>query len=167
MRTALMRMDELAAPDASERARIAESWEQLGRQDKAVEILEKLRDARKAEDFSSDLETRLAWLYSETGDEEKAYEAWKHVWLRIDSPGRRRYIEDRFMATASRLGKLADIAIELEEKLADGKADKRDSALLVRLYTKVGDPVSASEIIHDFMKQSGGDSMGLSHTRTS
>ena len=60
------------------------------------------------------------------------------------------------MATASRLGKLADIAIELEEKLADGTADKRDSALLVRLYTKVGDPVSASEIIHDFMKQSGG-----------
>ena len=60
------------------------------------------------------------------------------------------------MATASRLGKLADIAIELEEKLADGTADKRDSALLVRLYTKVGDPVSASEIIHDFMKLSGG-----------
>ena len=156
MRAVLTRMDELAAPDASERARLAESWEQLGRQDKAVEVLEKLRDARGPEDFSSDLETRLAWLYSETGAEEKAYDAWKSVWLRIDSPGRRRYIEDRFMATASRLGKLADIAIELEEKLAEGTADKRDSALLVRLYTKVGDPVSASEIIHDFMKQSGG-----------
>ena len=32
-------------------------------QDKAVEVLEKLRDARGPDDFSSDLETRLAWLY--------------------------------------------------------------------------------------------------------
>ena len=59
------------------------------------------------------------------------------------------------MATASRLGKLADIAIELEEKLVDGTANKRDSALLVRLYAKVNDPVSATEIIQEFMKQSG------------
>jgi TolA-binding protein/predicted TPR repeat methyltransferase len=157
----LERMDALAAPDASERARIAESWEQLGRQDKAVGVLEKLREARGADNFSSDLETRLAWLYSETGAEEKALEAWKRVWLRIDSPGRLRYIEDRLMATASRLGKLADIAIELEEKLAAGTADKRDSALLVRLYSKVGDPVSAAEIIQDFMKQSGGTEISM------
>ena len=156
MRAVLTRMDALAAPDASERARLAESWEQLGRQDKAAEVLEKLRAARGPENFSADLETRLAWLYSETGAEQQAYEAWKSAWLRVDSPGRRRYIEDRLMATASRLGKLADIVIELEEKLAEGKADKRDSALLVRLYTKVGDPVSASEIIDDFMTQSGG-----------
>jgi len=156
MKTVLERMDELAAPDSSERARLAESWEQLGRQDEAAQVLEKLRAARGPENVSPDLEIRLAWLYSETGDEEKAYEAWRRAWLHTDSPGRRRYIEDRLMATASRLGKLADIAIELEEKLAEGKANKRDSALLVRLYTKVGDPVSASEIIHDFMKLSGG-----------
>ncbi|MFT5105048.1 MAG: putative Zn-dependent protease [Pseudoalteromonas tetraodonis] len=157
----LARMDEIAAPDASERATIAEAWEQVGRQDKAAEILEKLRTARGPNNFSSDLETRLAWLYSEVGEEEKAYDSWKSVWLRIDSPGRLRYIEDRLMATASRLGKLADIAIELEEKLADGKADKRDSGLLVRLYTKVGDPVSASEIVQEFMRQSGGSEIAM------
>ena len=161
MKKILERMDTIAAPDASERAQLAESWEQMGRQDRAAQVLEKLREARGSEDFSSDLETRLAWLYSETGEEEKAFEAWKSAWLRIDSPGRRRYVEDRLMATASRLGNLADIAIELEEKLAGGKADKRDSALLVRLYAKVGDPVSASEIIQDFMKQSGGSEIAM------
>jgi tetratricopeptide (TPR) repeat protein len=157
----LARMDELAAPDASERATLAEAWEQVGRQDKAALVLENLRTARGPDNFSSDLETRLAWLYSEVGDEEKAFDSWKSVWLRIDSPGRRRYIEDRLMATASRLGKLADIAIELEEKLADGVADKRDSGLLVRLYTKVGDPVSASEIVQEFLKQSGGSEIAM------
>ena len=136
MRAVLARMDAVAAPDASERAQLAEAWEQVGRQDKAAQVLEGLRAARGPEDFSADLETRLAWLYSETGDEEKAYERWKSVWLRVDSPGRRRYVEDRLMATASRLGKLADVAIEIEEKLLAGKADKRDSGLLVRLYTR-------------------------------
>ncbi|MEM7385739.1 MAG: hypothetical protein AAF514_12415, partial [Verrucomicrobiota bacterium] len=161
MKAMLERMDQVASPAASERAQLAESWEQMGRQDRAAEVLENLREARGSNDFSSDLETRLAWLYSETGREEKAYEAWKNVWMRIESPGRRRYIEDRLMATASRLGKLADIAIELEEKLMAGTADKRDSALLVRLYTKVGDPVSAAEIIQGFMKQTGGSEIAM------
>ena len=152
----LERMEALAAPDSSDRVELAESWEQMGRQDEAADVLERLRAARGPENFSADLEMRLAWLYSETGEEEKAYEYWRKVWLRVESPGRRRYVEDRLMATASRLGKLADIAIELEEKLAAGKAEERDSGLLVRLYTKVGDPVSATEITQEFMKQSGG-----------
>jgi hypothetical protein len=151
----LERMEGLAPADSADRVQLAESWEQVGRQDKAVDVLERLRAARGPERFSSDLEMRLAWLHSEVGDEEKAYEYWRNVWLRVESPGRRRYVEDRLMATASRLGKLADIAIELEEKLVEGTANKRDSALLVRLYTKVNDPVSATEIIQEFMKQSG------------
>lgn len=156
MTKALERMEALAPADSSDRVQLAESWEQMGRPDKAADVLERLRTARGEENFSADLEMRLAWLYSETGDEEKAYRYWHQVWLRVDSPGRRRYVEDRLMATASRLGKLADIAIDLEEKLMEGKADKRDSGLLVRLYTKVGDPVSATEIIEEFLSQTGG-----------
>ncbi len=157
----LERMETMAPADSANRVQLAESWEQIGRQDKAADVLRRLREARGPENFSADLEMRLAWLYSETGDEEKAFDHWHRVWLRVESPGRRRYVEDRLMATASRLGKLADIAIELEEKLLSGKADKRDSALLVRLYVKVGDPVSASEIIEEFLKQSGGSEVQL------
>ncbi len=155
MAQVLERMEGVAEPDSADRVQLAESWEQVGRQDNAVDVLERLRTARGPERFSSDLEMRLAWLHSEVGNEEEAYGYWHSVWLRVESPGRRRYVEDRLMATASRLGKLADIAIELEEKLVDGTANKRDSALLVRLYAKVNDPVSATEIIQEFMKQSG------------
>ncbi len=157
----LIRMDKLAEPAASERVQLAEAWEQIGRHDQAARILEGLRQARGKANFSSDLEMRLAWLYSETGEEEKAYKCWKNVWLKVDSPGRRKYVEERLMATASRLGNLADIAIELEEKLAEGKADKRDSGLLVRLYTKVGDPISAAEITEEYMKQTGENEIKL------
>lgn len=160
-REALERMDELAAPTAPERVQLAEAWEQMGRHDQAARILEGLRTARGPEAFAPDLEMRLAWLYSETGQEEKAYRCWKSVWLKVDSPGRRRYVEERLMATASRLGNLADIAIELEEKLASGQADKRDSGLLVRLYTRVGDPVSAAEITEEYLRRSGGDEIKM------
>mgnify|MGYP000099982192 CR=1 FL=1 len=70
---------------------------------------------------------------------------------------RRRYVEDRLMTVASRLGTLADIAIDLEQSLLDGTATERETGLLVRLYSKVGDPVSASEIIDEFLRTSGGD----------
>ena len=152
---ALTRMDETAPPDAAERYQLADALERLDRQRDAVRVLEGVRAARGAEAAGEDLEMRLAWLYSEIGEEEVALERWLALWRRIQSVARRRYAEDRLMTVAARLGTLADIAIELEEKLVQGTADERESGLLVRLYTKVNDPVSAAEIIDEFMKQSG------------
>ncbi|MCP3915531.1 MAG: tetratricopeptide repeat protein [bacterium] len=152
----LERLDELAPPEAAARMQLAEAYEQLGKLDRAVAILEAVRAARPEGETGEDLEMRLAWLFSEVGEEKKAMEAWLTLWRRINSIPRRRYVEDRLMAVASRLGTLADVAIELEEKLAAGTANERESGLLVRLYTKVGDPVSAAEVIEEFMKHSGG-----------
>lgn len=151
----LERTDALASADSPVRMQLSESFERIGDLQRAVEVLEKLRAARGTE-LSEDLEMRLAWLHSEVGNEETALERWRSLWLRVNSIPRRRYVEDRMMSVASRLGKLADIAIELEGRLFAGEADKRDSGLLVRLYTRVGDPVSATEIIEEFLKQAGG-----------
>ncbi len=156
---ALERMEASAPPGAAERFQLADSWEQLGRQDRAVQVLERVREARGADESGEDLEMRLAWLYSEIGEEETALERWREIWTRINAISRRRYAEDRMMTVASRLGSLADIAIDLEKKLVDGSATERESGLLVRLYVKVNDPVSASEVIDEFMKQSGGSEL--------
>ena len=153
---ALVRMGELAPPEAAERFQLADAWEQLDHQEEAIEVLEGVRAARPEDSTGEDLEMRLAWLYSEVGQEEVALERWLALWRKIKSIARRRYAEDRMMTVAARLGTLADIAIELERKLLDGQADDRESGLLVRLYTKVGDPVSAAEVIDEFMEQSGG-----------
>ncbi|MCP4093107.1 MAG: hypothetical protein GY747_06625 [Planctomycetes bacterium] len=152
----LERTDQLAPADSPARMQLSESFERVGNLERAVEVLEQLRSAREGVGLSEDLEMRLAWLHSEVGNEGIALERWRNLWLRVNSIPRRRYVEDRMMSVASRLGKLADIAIELEGRLFRGEADKRDSGLLVRLYTTVGDPVSATEIIEEFLKQAGG-----------
>jgi len=154
---ALARHDASVPPDAAGRLQLAENYERLGDTRRAVEVMEGVREARGLERSGEDLEMRLAWLYSEIGEEELALDRWRELWPRVQSVPRRRYVEDRMMTVAARLGVLADIAIELEEKLIAGTADARDSGLLVRLYTRVGDAVSAAEIIEDYMRQSGGD----------
>ncbi len=153
---ALDRMRDALPADAPERMQLAESYEKLGDLEQAVQLLEDLRGIRGPERTGEDLEMRLAWLHSEVGNEELALKRWKEIWLRIDSIPRRRYVEDRLMSVASRLGRLADIAIDLEKKLYAGTANQRESGLLVRLYTKVGDAVSATEIIEEHLKYSGG-----------
>ena len=96
------------------RAELASAFERIGRQDKAIEVNEAIRATREV--VAEDLEMRLAWLYSEVGDEDKALDQWLALWRKITSIPRRRYVEDRLMTVASRLGTLADIAIEIEEK---------------------------------------------------
>jgi Mg-chelatase subunit ChlD len=135
------------------RAELASAFERIGRQDKAIEVNEAIRASR--ETVAEDLEMRLAWLYSEIGDEEKALQQWLTLWRKITSIPRRRYVEDRLMTVASRLGTLADIAIELEEKLADGTADDREAGLLIRIYSRVNDSVAATEIAEEYMAKTG------------
>ena len=135
------------------RAELASSYERIGRQDKAIEVNEAIRANREI--VAEDLEMRLAWLYSEIGEEDKALEQWLNLWRKITSIPRRRYVEDRLMTVASRLGTLADIAIDIEEKLADGTADSREAGLLVRIYSRVNDSVAATEISEEYMSQTG------------
>lgn len=157
----LERMDALAPQMAPERMALAEAFEQIGRLERAVEVLEGVRVARGPEKAGEDLEMRLAWLHSEIGDEDTAMERWLDLWHRVESLSRRRYVEDRLMTVASRIGKLADIAISLEERLMAGEASEKDAGLLVRLYSKANDPVSAAEIIEEHMKRSGSSAIDI------
>ena len=149
----LNRLNKMPNMDDAVRSELASAFERVGRQDKAIEVMEAIRAGR--ESVAEDLEMRLAWLYSEVGAEDKALKQWLALWRKLNSIPRRRYVEDRLMTVASRLGTLADIAVELEEKLADGQVDEREAGLLVRIYTRVNDSVAASEILEEYMTQSG------------
>ncbi len=151
----LREFDATAAPDAPERIQLSEAFERIGDKVAAVRVLEALKAAEKGKPLAEDMEMRLAWLYSEVDREEDALKAWRTLWRAVKSVPRRAYVEDRMLNVASRLGVLADIAIEEEEKLADGKGDARDRGLLVRLYTKANDAVSAAEIISTYGRESG------------
>jgi tetratricopeptide (TPR) repeat protein len=155
-RVALERLDEFADPESPARMPLSDCFERLGELEEAVRVLENVREARGVARAGEDLEMRLAWLYSEVGEEEEALALWRDLWSRVKSVARGRFVEDRMMTVAARLGVLADIAVELERALAAGEASERESGLLVRLYTKVGDAVSAAEIVDEFLAQSGG-----------
>ena len=151
----LHEFDAAAAPDAPERIQLSEAFERIGDKVSAVRVLEALKAAEHGKPLAEDMEMRLAWLYSEVDREEDALQAWRTLWRAVKSVPRRAYVEDRMLNVASRLGVLADIAIEEEEKLADGEGDALDRGLLVRLYTKANDAVSAAEIISTYGRQSG------------
>ena len=151
----LNRLNELSGAGDAVRFELAAAFERIGRQDKAVEVMEGIRDSR--EEVAADLEMRLAWLYSEIGVEDKALEQWFELWRKTRSVARRRYVEDRLMTVASRLGTLGDLAVDLEVKLMDGEADDREAGLLVRIYSRVNDSVAASEVLEEYMKQTGRD----------
>ena len=141
-------------PSRGIQASIAEGYERLGRSDLAVGVLEVLR--KELDGFlGTDLEMKYAILLSRVEREDDALKVWRALWSRMRSTPRGRFVEDRMMTVASRTGALAKIAIELEDRLEGGKATTEDVELLVRLYIKVGDPASATEIIEVFLKQTG------------
>ena len=147
-------LDRLAEPTAGVRKEVAEAYARLGNKKRAMEILESFCK-EKGDAANPDTQMKLAFMLSEVGKEEEALELWQKLWRRTTSIPRRRYVEDRMMTVASRLGRLAKIAVRLEKKLAEGTADDLDAGLLVRLYTKVKDAVSATEIIEEHMTKSG------------
>ncbi len=151
----LRRMEAETDPGSPARLELSEAFEQVGALEDAVRVLESVKRTRPDGEAGEDLEMRLAWLYSEIGREEEAQVAWRDLWRRVQALPRRRYVEDRLMTVSSRLGTLADLAIELEEAVLAGEADEKQSALLVRLYTKVGDSVSATEIVDEFFRHAG------------
>lgn len=97
---------------------------------------------------------RLAWLYSLADRKEEAMGVWQDLWVSVDSPARRNLAESQFLVLASELNKLGDIVVELEEKLILKQADRNEIGLLVRIYTEVGDSLSATEVIEEFAKYS-------------
>jgi hypothetical protein len=155
----LLRMDRSAAADHPARLALAEAYEGIGAKRRSADILLALRNARGAEKSEEDLDMRLAVLLAEVGDDEAALQLWRELWLKAASVPRRTYIEDRMLTVASRIGKLADIAIDLEEKLVAGEVSNREAGLLVKIYTKAGDAISAAEVIQEHVKRTGGGAM--------
>lgn len=150
----LRELDREGASSAS-RAKVADGYERLGRPDLAIATLERLREDLGGF-LGTDLEMKLAIQLSRVNREAEALAIWRALWSRMRATPRGRFVEDRMMTVAARTGRLAKIAIELEDRLAQGKVDTEGVELLVRLYIKVGDPASATEIVEEFMKQSGG-----------
>ena len=131
---------------------LADAYERLNRPEAAIRILERLRDREGG--LGYDERMRLAWLYSVAGRKEDAMEAWRELWLSVESAARRSLAESQLLLLATELNTLGDIVVDLEEKLILKEADRNEIGLLVRVYTEVRDHLSATEVIEDFARYS-------------
>lgn len=134
-------------------AEVAGIYERMDRLDRAVQVLDRMRKAYGGF-LGTDLDMKYALLLSKVNREHDALTVWRSLWSKVRSTPRGRYVEDRMMTVAARLGVLAKIAIELEDKLDAGTADTTDVELLVRLYVKVGDSAAATEITEQALRKS-------------
>ncbi|MGK0301896.1 MAG: tetratricopeptide (TPR) repeat protein, partial [Planctomycetota bacterium] len=141
-------------------AEVAGIYERMDRLDRAVQVLDRMREAFGGF-LGTDLDMKYALLLSKVNREPDALVVWRSLWAKVRSTPRGRYVEDRMMTVAARLGVLAKIAIELEDKLDAGTADTTDVELLVRLYVKVGDSAAATEITEQALRTSDASDLDI------
>jgi predicted Zn-dependent protease len=150
---ALARLDKLLPATASERVDLADSYERLGQPDQALAIWDRL--AQDSGELAYDEAVRLAWLYGSLGKKDEALEIWRSLWGKVKLPARRSFVEHQIIKIATEIGSMGDIAVDLEEKLMAGTASRNDSSLLVRIYTNIGDDISAVEVIDEYFAGNG------------
>ena len=149
----LVEIERQAGDQGAVLAEVAGIYERMDRLDRSVQVLDRMRKAYGGF-LGTDLDMKYALLLSKVDREHDALAVWRSLWAKVRSTPRGRYVEDRMMTVAARLGVLAKIAIELEDKLDAGTADATDVELLVRLYVKVGDSAAATEITEQALRKS-------------
>ena len=151
----LERLEALLPPGDRAVRDLADAYERMNRPEPALAILEALEATRDGLGYNERM--RLAWLYSLADRKRDALDAWRALWVSLDSPARRSLAEDQLLLLAAELNTLADIVVELEDKLHAGRADRNEMDLLVRIYTEVGDTLSATEVVDEFARSAGVD----------
>jgi len=146
----LGRLKALLAPEDNAVRDLADAYERMNRPDLALGIMDALETTQDGLGYNERM--RLAWLYSLADRKQDALDAWRALWVSVDSPARRSLAEDQLLLLAAESNTLADIVVELEEKLYAGRADRNEMDLLVRVYTEVGDTLSATEVIEEFAR---------------
>jgi len=132
-------------------AQVADAYERFRRPDDAIRVLGIIEKRSTVEDVLM----RLAWLLQEQKKTAEALVLWKRLWKATKLPARVRQAEDRLLDLTSNTGGLADLAIDIEESLEKGKGDARELGLLVKLYSRANDPVSAVEVLRMYASKMG------------
>ena len=150
---ALVRLEDFLPAGAAELVNLADAYERLSRPHDALRIFEAIRGTRG--ELGYDEQMRLARLYTLVNRKDKALDLWRDIWVGVESPARRSFAEAQLMLLASEMSALGDIAVELEGMLIEGTANRNHMNLLVRIYTEVGDKLSATETINEYASEMG------------
>ena len=148
----LARLEQILAPDAPARVDLADGYERLGLYAEARDVYLGLQETLG--ELGYDQQMRLAWLYGVVGQKEEALALWREIWVSVQSRARRSMAEEQLLLLSAELGRIGDLAVELEDKLFEGTAQDNEIDLLVNLYVQVGDQFSAIEVTEEFARNS-------------
>ena len=133
---------------------LSQSFERLGLGTDAIRL------CRKAWETSGSERTlrKLITLLEENKQQGEAFVLWRKLWETAEEPMTVIQASDRLLEIGARNGKLADLAIELEDRIGGDGLRERELTLLLDIYTSVGDPVSAADVIMELPEsQAGGN----------
>ncbi len=135
------------------KVRLAEALESASRTTAAIALYREAYEATQTEDLG----LRLAWLLSSSRDaaeRAQSSELFRRIWLEAGSAARRVQAEERVLDLAAREGKLADLAIELEEALDDPTTEHRDQKreALVKIWARAQDTFGAREVLERWIR---------------
>jgi len=145
----VLTLQDLAAKDTSVAFPVVEALEASDRKEEALKLLRIVFEETK----HPDVLVRIIAMAEDLGKKEDAFDLWKLCWENATRPAREVQARERMMDLAARQGNLANIAIELEERMDNGKLSDKELNLLVGIYTSANDPVSAAEILMISRKQ--------------
>jgi hypothetical protein len=155
-RAALEAALELVEEDPRRIREVADQFAEFGARQRAVALLQDLFDTHADHRVGA----RLGWLLERDQHADQAMAVWRRIWDETAAPAIRRRAADKLLELAAETGRLADLAIELEERLAADTITVRELDLLVELYTRLNDPISVSEILYLFAERSGDEQAG-------
>ncbi len=129
--------------DAELMAPLSEAYERYGYKGDAIRLIQKAYELTKSENLLE----RLIALMEVQQRHDQLYVLWRQLWETAVEPMAIIQAQDRLLDLGSKNGKLADIAIELEERLDKGQLSDKELSMLLEIYTSVNDPVSAADIL--------------------
>jgi tetratricopeptide (TPR) repeat protein len=131
---------------------LADALERFGDKAEALALYQRIYEHT----YTEDVLLRLAWLMEDNQKLPEALALWKKLWVTTQVDARLQQAKQRVLDLASRTGTLADLAIEIEERISKGEPSDRELSMLLDIYTTANDPVSAAEILQELAQRGGG-----------
>ena len=106
---------------------------------------------------------RIAGLYKKAGDVTTASNIWLHLWRDNNDSFILYQIIPNLLDLAAKNGTLADLAIELEDKIISDEAEQKDLDLLTEIYMQADDPLALLEIVRQYYHEENLDSLKMEY----
>ncbi len=135
------------AEDAADVRRLSEAYAEIGRIDVAIDYLHQWLDQNGGPLEHESLTAYLSWLLTQQGRNAEAITLWRQLWEDGGTAAMRQRAQQQMLELSARLGNLGTLAIEMEQRISDDATDEAALGMLIDLYLRIDDPISAAELL--------------------